>query len=233
MRAAGGEATGLRGGLPYRDGALDLLALWLKLYPGDVVQDLEKLNDYALRTRTTFRPVTKSEWVRFWGLVLAARQFNQKGKALWADHTEADGIREAPNFQKYMPHWRFEQIRALVKFSKAAPGAGPDTWQMFTQMVEDFNRNRMMMLGDGGVDHLRRGHERVPATLHQDWRSSQHILHQGQAQAELCVTAACTLRMAERSAPAGATVLGDSWFASGVTPEGQARRQSHGSPLHC
>eukprot|EP00873_Tetraselmis_striata_P010849 jgi/Tetstr1/431113/TSEL_020829.t1 len=85
MRAAGGEATGLRGGLPYRDGALDLLALWLKLYPGDVVQDLEKLNDYALRTRTTFRPVTKSEWVRFWGLVLAARQFNQKGKALWAD----------------------------------------------------------------------------------------------------------------------------------------------------
>mmetsp|Transcript_24840 Transcript_24840/g.63966 ORF Transcript_24840/g.63966 Transcript_24840/m.63966 type:complete len:187 (-) Transcript_24840:119-679(-) len=183
MRAAGGEATGLRGGLPYRDGALDLLALWLKLYPGDVVQDLEKLNDYALRTRTTFRPVTKSEWVRFWGLVLAARQFNQKGKALWADHTEADGIREAPNFQKYMPHWRFEQIRALVKFSKAAPGAGPDTWQMFTQMVEDFNRNRMMMLGDGGVDHLRRGHERVPATLHQDWRPTQHILHQAQAQA--------------------------------------------------
>eukprot|EP00873_Tetraselmis_striata_P037229 jgi/Tetstr1/457493/TSEL_044075.t1 len=116
MRAAGGEATGLRGGLPYRDGALDLLALWLKLYPGDVVQDLEKLNDYALRTRTTFRPVTESEWVRFWGLVLAARQFNQKGKALWADHTEADGIREAPNFQKYMPHWRFERIRALVKF---------------------------------------------------------------------------------------------------------------------
>eukprot|EP00873_Tetraselmis_striata_P006958 jgi/Tetstr1/427222/TSEL_017410.t1 len=31
---------------------------------------------------------------------------------------------------------------------------------------------------------------------------------------ELGVTAACTLRMAERSAPAGATVLGDSWFAS-------------------
>eukprot|EP00873_Tetraselmis_striata_P018647 jgi/Tetstr1/438911/TSEL_027419.t1 len=38
------------------------------------------------------------------------------------------------------------QIRAHVKFSKAAPGAGPDTWQMFTQMVEDFNRNMMTML---------------------------------------------------------------------------------------
>eukprot|EP00873_Tetraselmis_striata_P022654 jgi/Tetstr1/442918/TSEL_030981.t1 len=36
-----------------------------------------------------------------------------------------------------------------TNFSKAVPGAGPDTWQMFTQMVEDFNRNRMMMPGDG------------------------------------------------------------------------------------
>eukprot|EP00873_Tetraselmis_striata_P017873 jgi/Tetstr1/438137/TSEL_002863.t1 len=44
----------------------------------------------------------------------------------------ARGIRKAPNIQKYMPHWRFEQIRALVKFSKVAPGAGPDTWKMFT-----------------------------------------------------------------------------------------------------
>eukprot|EP00873_Tetraselmis_striata_P028533 jgi/Tetstr1/448797/TSEL_036031.t1 len=205
MRAAGGEATGLRGGLPYRDGALDLLALWLKLYPGDVVQDLEKLNDYALRTRTTFRPVTKSESV--------------------------------PWFSKFS------------KFSKAAPGAGPDTWQMFTQMVEDFNRNRMMMLVMGvwitfdeamsayqprstktgglpNISFIKRkpkplGTEGKTACdcatgvmIHFEIEEGRDAMRLKEHAPELGVTAACTLRMAERSAPAGATVLGDSWFAS-------------------
>jgi hypothetical protein len=52
--------------------------------------------------------------VRFWGLILDARQFNHKGKDLWGDHTSTDGVREAPCFQKYMGHWRFEQVRKLV-----------------------------------------------------------------------------------------------------------------------
>eukprot|EP00873_Tetraselmis_striata_P033157 jgi/Tetstr1/453421/TSEL_040403.t1 len=107
---------------------------------------ITRLNEAALRTRTSFRPVTESEWVRFWGLMIAARQFNQKGHHLWGDHTESDGIREASNFQKYMPYWRFELIHALVKYSKATPGAGPNTTEMFNQMVADFNKNKEMML---------------------------------------------------------------------------------------
>jgi hypothetical protein len=80
--------------------------------------------------------------VRFWGLILAARQFNHKGKDLWGDHTSTDGVREAPCFQKYMAHWRFEQIRKLVKWAKANTSSVVPEWRMFEKMVADFNTNR-------------------------------------------------------------------------------------------
>lgn len=248
-RAAGDEPTGLRGGLPYRDGDLDMLGLWIKMYPGDIPTDITRLNETALRTRTSFRPVTESEWVRFWGLIIAARQFNQKGHHLWGDHTMTDGIREAPNFQKYMPYWRFEQIRALVKYSKAAPRAGPNTWEMFNQMVADFNKNRAMMLVMGvwitmdetmsayqprttktaglpNISFIKRkpkplGTEAKTACdcatgvmVHFEVQEGKDAMRVKEHAPELGVTAACTVRMAERSAPAGATMLGDSWFAS-------------------
>lgn len=56
------------------------------------------------------------------------------------DHNEIDGIKEAPNFRKYMPYWRFEQIRAQVKYKKATLGAGPNIQEMLIQMVADFNK---------------------------------------------------------------------------------------------
>jgi hypothetical protein len=41
---ANGELHGLRGGIHERDGGVDLLALWLRLYPGNIDDDLERLN---------------------------------------------------------------------------------------------------------------------------------------------------------------------------------------------
>jgi hypothetical protein len=74
LRQANGELPSLRArGIPKRDGGVDLLALWLRLYPGNIDDDLERLNASTLRSRSTFRLVTFYEWVRFGGLILAAR----------------------------------------------------------------------------------------------------------------------------------------------------------------
>ena len=79
---------GLSGGLPVKqNGEPDLLALWLKLYPGSIDDDLERVNKAGLQQRHSFKSVSAQEWICFWGLVLAARQFHVKGKNLW---TEAD-----------------------------------------------------------------------------------------------------------------------------------------------
>jgi hypothetical protein len=66
-----GELPSLRGGIHGRDGGVDLLAMWLRLYHGNIDNDLERPNASALRSRTTFRPIC--EWVRFGGLILGAR----------------------------------------------------------------------------------------------------------------------------------------------------------------
>jgi hypothetical protein len=68
------------------------------MYHGNIDDDLERLNASTPRSRSTFGHVTICEWVRFWGLILAARQFNHKGKDLWVDHTSTDGVHEAPCF---------------------------------------------------------------------------------------------------------------------------------------
>eukprot|EP00873_Tetraselmis_striata_P008512 jgi/Tetstr1/428776/TSEL_018764.t1 len=62
---------------------------------------------------------------------------------LVADHAPSPGVSIHVTLNISVP-W-------LVKLSKAAPGAGPDTWQMSTQMVEDFNHNRMMIMLVMGV----------------------------------------------------------------------------------
>jgi hypothetical protein len=65
LRRANGELPDLRGGIHERDGGVDLLALWLRLYPSNIDDDLERLNASALRSRSTFRPVTICARVRF------------------------------------------------------------------------------------------------------------------------------------------------------------------------
>ena len=83
------QPVGLIGGLPINHhGDLDLLALWLKLYPGSMEDDLKRVNEAGLRQRHSFNAVSAQEWVKFWGLVLAARQFHVKGKYLWAKADE-------------------------------------------------------------------------------------------------------------------------------------------------
>lgn len=99
------------------------------MYDVDIHTDIARLNEAGMRTRTFFfRHVTESERVRLWGRIIAARPFNRKSHYhLWGDHTDIDGISEAPNFQKYMPHWHLKHNCAKVKYNKTTPGACPNT----------------------------------------------------------------------------------------------------------
>jgi hypothetical protein len=57
--------VGLKEGLPLTDGRVDILKLWLRLYPGDMPADLRKLNDACLSKRADFRHVSPAAFVRF------------------------------------------------------------------------------------------------------------------------------------------------------------------------
>ena len=145
---------GLDGGLPVRDADVDLLKLWLRLYPGDIEQDLGRLNAAGLRRKATFRQVTPREWVQFWGLILASTQYHAKGKALW-DAPPRRGVRDPPRFDSWMKFWRFDEIRQLVKYSKANLDRVPtDAWSMVRDLIEDFNRTRVAMIRQGCVQVL-------------------------------------------------------------------------------
>jgi hypothetical protein len=140
-QATVGQAAGLRAGLPGADGDIDLLALWLTLYPGSIEDDLQRLNSQASLRKSTYRPVSMSEWVTFWGLVLGARQFHVRGKDLW--ESKSVGLQPAPNFGQYMSWGRFQLIREMAKYSKADMDSQPsDPWFMFRRAVQDFNANR-------------------------------------------------------------------------------------------
>jgi hypothetical protein len=123
LRRTNGELPSLRGGIHEHDGGFDPLALWLRLYPGNIDNDLERLNASALRSRSTFRHVTIYEWVRFWGLILVALQFNHKGK---------DCGLIIPQHTAY--------VKRLV--SRSTWSTGAKEWRMFDKMVIDSNTNR-------------------------------------------------------------------------------------------
>ena len=64
---------GLVNGCPLIQGEPDLLALWLLLYPGDMEAHLDAMNSAGMRSNSKFQPITEHEYVRFWGMCIAAR----------------------------------------------------------------------------------------------------------------------------------------------------------------
>ena len=122
---------GLRGGLPLKDYDVDLLGLWMLLYPGDMQSDLDKMNAAGLMKNVTWRQITPREYTVFWGLVIAGSQYHQQGKHLW-DEAPRRGVRDPPSFASWMKHWRYEEIRQLVKYAKAdLSKVQADQWSWF------------------------------------------------------------------------------------------------------
>ena len=150
-RAEKFDKPGLRDGLPVQHEDVDLLALWLLLYPGDMLEDIEKMNAAGLMKKATWRLITPREYTVFWGLMIAGTQYHQQGKNLW-DQSPRRGVRDPPSFTSWMKHWRFEEIRQLLKYSKAdLSKVQTDQWAWFRKAVTDFNSNRKAVLQPGLV----------------------------------------------------------------------------------
>jgi hypothetical protein len=104
------------------------------------------MNDVGVRGNARFVPITEHEYVRFWGLILGARQFSERGKNLWS--SDAHGLRCARNYDEHMVAWRFEAIRRLIP--DMCSESSVDPWKRFRPMLTEFNANRASILhGDG------------------------------------------------------------------------------------
>jgi hypothetical protein len=75
--------VGLKEGLHVTDGRVDILKLWLRLYPGDMHAGLQKLNNACSSKRVDFGQVISQEYVRFWGLIVAKPVRSKRGGDLW------------------------------------------------------------------------------------------------------------------------------------------------------
>eukprot|EP00873_Tetraselmis_striata_P008305 jgi/Tetstr1/428569/TSEL_018563.t1 len=118
----------------------------IKLYPGNLEDDLKNLNEEGARKNKSWTNVTKREWTSFWGLMLASTQYQERGLRLWS--STSPGITTAPNFGRFMSDARFRGIRMLVPWAKAdLPSVHKDGWAWFREMVAEFNTNREAVLG--------------------------------------------------------------------------------------
>jgi hypothetical protein len=95
------KGVGLKGRIPTsKDGDVDMLSMWLHLYPGKIEDDLCRLHEEGFRKKAGWKLVTPHEWVAFIGIIYASRQFNQLGTGLWT--YEATRVREALGFERFM-----------------------------------------------------------------------------------------------------------------------------------
>jgi hypothetical protein len=74
------------------DGRVDILELWLRLYPGDMHADLRKLNDASLSKRADL--INPTEFAMFWGLMVAGTVYGQRGRDLWENNNVLAGIKD-------------------------------------------------------------------------------------------------------------------------------------------
>ena len=142
-----GQVQVLRGAPPSGDGD-GLLALWLRLYPGDMDTDLAKINaEYRASKRqiTGGRhiPITKYELMKCIGLMHAARLFSQRGRQLWTT-TTLTGMRSLPEFGRFMTNKRFDEIRKNLSFAFADKAVSAvDPWWRMRSGINGFNSNRL------------------------------------------------------------------------------------------
>eukprot|EP00873_Tetraselmis_striata_P015222 jgi/Tetstr1/435486/TSEL_024391.t1 len=203
--------VGLRDGLPIGVGSVDLVQLWVMMYPCDLSADLEKVNAAGLRRSSTQKLISMHEYVRFWELVIAGALYSQQGRNLWATNITFDGLRDQPNFQRYMPLHRFKYIRSLIKYAKADLDSTPRATKLGGLPNLSFIYRKPKPLGtemktvcdcDTGVmTYIEIQEGRDPM------RVKPHAAEHG-------VTTACVMRMAETCTSTNSTLLGDAWFGS-------------------
>ena len=155
-RAANFENVGFKGGIPKHHNDMDLMQLFFDLYPGDMQADLRQMNRYAVEVEKIkhFKEVSQKEFLVFYGLIIGAAQFSQKGRRLWK-HGQRRGIAGTPNFDDYMSHWRFKQIKSLVVWAAAdLEKKEEDPWFVIRKIVNNFNQVRKDKIDTGLIKLL-------------------------------------------------------------------------------
>ena len=129
------------------------IAFW-KLWPGNVDLEVEKVNKIIDQQnhenketyKRQYKQVSKSEFLVFHALLIAASIFAEKGDKLWEEDKaiKRRGISKSVNFGKWMKKWRFRQLKLFIPRlmeSEELKVANDDWWQ-FKERVDDFNTNR-------------------------------------------------------------------------------------------
>ena len=120
----------------------DLLKAWLKLYPGNIKNDVG-LIDAAIKTQDPkARTLTVGELVVWEGLFLAATLVPQRGHALFTPPSQPRRFTPHPGFEKYMTRHRFDAIKkAILAPCADVASAGEDPWWEIRPIIERFNEN--------------------------------------------------------------------------------------------
>jgi len=131
-------------GFTYSGRPGDLLKAWLRLYPGNIDDDVRKIDAEMKRYDPKSRTLTKGELVVFEGLILAATLVPQRGRALFDPPSRPSRFTPHPGFEKYMTRTRFDNIKRCVLAACADPAsAGEDPWCEIRPLINAFNKNRL------------------------------------------------------------------------------------------
>jgi hypothetical protein len=107
---------------------------------------VEEINPQRNRThQRSIKIVTEGEFLTFLGILLGAVQCSVSGVNLWLVSTDKEAtFSKMESFSKYLPLWRFKQIRSIIHRMMESPTAkaNGDEWWKFSSFVDAFNRTR-------------------------------------------------------------------------------------------
>ena len=140
-------------------GKMSMADAFLLLWPGDMWGQLETLNkilvdvinvDRKKRNLRATKIVSKKELLTFISLVIAASQYNIRGRGLWRrdNKVERKTFTAAPDFGRWMNFTRFNEIKNLAPLMMVAESGseGDDPWWRHRGFVDGFNKTRQDIL---------------------------------------------------------------------------------------
>ena len=94
--------------------------------------------------------MTEQELLTFIALILAASQYNVRGRGLWRKENidEKKSFTPAPDYGRFMNYTRFNEIKNLVPLMMIAPGGddGTDPWWKHRGFIDGLNKKRQDLL---------------------------------------------------------------------------------------
>ena len=101
--------------------------------------------------------ISKSEYLIFIALLIAASQYSKHGRNLWkkqhhSNSEKMEGLSMQVDFSSYMMEWRFNQIKQFIpSVMEEEELKDVDDWWRFSERVKKFNELRKKRLKCSGV----------------------------------------------------------------------------------